>query len=65
MECDYDMDGSTMARNLSKYLFTAGNMVVELGFVIQGEEDDELPERVLGGFRFYHLDMDKAQFISM
>ena len=54
-----------MARNLSKYLFTAGSMVVDLGFVIQGEDDFELPEQVLGGFRFYHLDMDSAKVISM
>lgn len=52
-----------MARNLSKYLFTAGNMVVELGFVIQGEEEGELPERVLGGFRFYHLDIESAKVL--
>lgn len=59
------MDGSTVARNLSKYLFTASNMVVELGFVIQGEKEDELPEHVLGGFRFYHLDINNAKHISL
>lgn len=59
------MDGSTVARNLSKYLFTASNMVVELGFVIQGEKEDELPEHVLGGFRFYHLDINSAKRISI
>ena len=57
------MDGSAMARNLSKYLFSADSMVIELAFVIQGETRDELPERVLGGFRFYHIDVNKAQAI--
>lgn len=58
------MDGSTMARTLSKYLFTVSNMVIELGFVIQGVEENELPEQVLGGFRFYHVDINSAKFIS-
>lgn len=63
MECDYDMDGSTMSRNLSKYLFSADSMVIELAYVLQGETEDELPERVLGGFRFYHMDVTKAKLI--
>ena len=63
MECDYDMDGSTMSRNLSKYLFSADSMEIELAYVLQGETEDELPERVLGGFRFYHMDVTKAKLI--
>ena len=51
------MDSSTMSRNLSKYLFSADSMVIELAYVLQGETEDELPERVLGGFRFYHMDV--------
>ena len=57
------MDGSTMSRNLSKYLFSADSMVIELAFVIQGETREELPERVLGGFRFYHIDVNRANVI--
>ena len=39
-------------------------MVVELAFVLQGESLAELPERVLGGFRFYHLQVGSAKKID-
>ena len=53
-----------MARNLSKFLFSGDDMVVELGFVIQGENSAELPERVFSGFRFYHLSLDQSKMIE-
>ena len=62
-ECDYDMDGSTMSRNLGKFLFTSCDLVVDVGFVIQGETAEELPEHVLGAFRCHHLDLTKAQCV--
>ena len=49
-----------MSRNLGKYLFASSDLIVEVGFVIQGETSEELPERVLGGFRCYHLNVAKA-----
>ena len=52
-----------MPRNPSNSLLSADSMVIELAFVIQGETREELPERVLGGFRFYHIDVNKAQAI--
>jgi hypothetical protein len=33
---------------------------VDLGFVIQGEDEDELPERLIGALRFNHLDVSGA-----
>ena len=62
-ECDYDMDGSAMSRNLGRYLFASCDLVVDVGFVIQGETPEELPEQVLGAFRCHHLDLAKAQCI--
>ena len=49
-----------MSRNLGKSLFASSDLIVEVGFVIQGETSEELPERVLGGFRCYHLNVAKA-----
>lgn len=34
------MDSSTMSRNLSKYLFSADSMVIELAYVLQGETEE-------------------------
>ncbi|KAG5182809.1 hypothetical protein JKP88DRAFT_195737 [Tribonema minus] len=33
---------------------------VDLGFVIQGETEEELPERLIGAVRFHHLDVAGA-----
>ena len=44
-----------MSRNLGKYLFASSDLIVEVGFVVQGET-----KRVLGGFRCYHLNVAKA-----
>ena len=52
-----------MSRNLGKYLFASSDLIVEVGFVIQGETSEELPERVLGGFRCYHLNVAKAMSV--
>ena len=57
MECDFDMTSSRMARNLSKYLFSSSDLVVDVGFVLQGNDRTELPERVLGGFRLTHVNL--------
>ena len=64
-ECDYNMDSSSVARNLCKFLFSSDDMVIELGFVIQGETQAELPERVLSGFRCYRLSLTEAKPLSL
>ena len=51
------MTSSRMAKNLSKYLFSSSELIVDVGFVLQGNDRDELPERVLGGFRLDHVDL--------
>ena len=51
------MTSSRMARNLSKYLFSSSELVVDVGFVLQGNNRAELPERVLGGFRLNHVNL--------
>lgn len=58
------MDSSSVARNLCKFLFSSDDMVIELGFVLQGESSDELPERVLAGFRCYRLSLSEAKPLS-
>lgn len=36
------------------------NMVVDFGFVLEGQEDHELPEQVLGGVRLCKIDVLRA-----
>ncbi|KAF0744377.1 hypothetical protein Ae201684P_018293 [Aphanomyces euteiches] len=37
-----------------------GNMVVDFGFVLEGQEDDELPEQILGCVRLCKVDLKNA-----
>lgn len=40
------------------------NMIVDFGFVIQGEGDEELPERILGCIRLCKVNLRKAPFFE-
>lgn len=40
------------------------HMVVDFGFVIQGESDAELPERILGCVRLAKIDVQRAPYIQ-
>ncbi|TMW63843.1 hypothetical protein Poli38472_002784 [Pythium oligandrum] len=40
------------------------NMVVDFGFVLEGQDDHELPEQILGGVRLCKIDVSKAQEMS-
>jgi Protein ENHANCED DISEASE RESISTANCE 2, C-terminal len=35
-------------------------VAVDLGFVMQGDDESELPERLIGAVRFHHLDVAGA-----
>jgi hypothetical protein len=37
------------------------NIVVDMGFCLQGNEDDELPEVLMGAFRCIHVDAATAK----
>ncbi|OQR82598.1 hypothetical protein ACHHYP_15750 [Achlya hypogyna] len=41
-----------------------GNMVVDFGFVLEGQEDDELPEQILGCVRLCKVDVKTAPHMS-
>ncbi|EQC34345.1 hypothetical protein SDRG_08117 [Saprolegnia diclina VS20] len=41
-----------------------GNMVVDFGFVLEGQEDDELPEQILGCVRLCKVDVKTAPTMS-
>ncbi|RHX97111.1 hypothetical protein DYB25_006392 [Aphanomyces astaci] len=41
-----------------------GNMVVDFGFVMEGQDDDELPENVFGSGRMCRVDVNAAHHLS-
>ena len=40
-------------------------MCLNVGFVIQAEKDDEMPERMLGCAKTYFLDLAQAPFLEI
>lgn len=61
LECDVDVASSSMASMLTGLLQQyARYLVIDLGFTLQGEEHDELPEQCLGTVRLSRLDLERA-----
>jgi hypothetical protein len=40
------------------------NMIVDFGFVLEGQEDVELPERILGSVRLCRVDPNEAPVVA-
>ena len=62
LECDLDIGHSSlMARNivmLCKGYTTV--LTLDFGFIVQSDEEDELPEHLLGAVRIHRLDPDNS-----
>ncbi|KAF0689087.1 Aste57867_19359 [Aphanomyces stellatus] len=57
-EVDFDIGSSTVASGLVRLLLGhAPDLVLDLGFVLEGATAEELPERLLGTARLRHLDV--------
>lgn len=62
LETSVDIGSSRIAAQVTKLtLGYAKNLVVELGWVMQGETEEELPEVVIGGLKIIHVDMSIAR----
>ncbi|GAB9466023.1 hypothetical protein Gpo141_00003408 [Globisporangium polare] len=60
-ELDLDIASSTVASSIGSLCCSwATYLDVHVFMTIQGEEEDELPERVIGGVSFKYLDLAKA-----
>lgn len=42
----------------------AESVAVDLAFVLEGQGEEELPERVLGGVRLHHVNMKKSYTVG-
>ncbi|MES1908730.1 MAG: hypothetical protein MHM6MM_001606 [Cercozoa sp. M6MM] len=61
MEWEVNLPSSTIATGILNMVRSYVTYVtMDLVFIIEGQEEDELPERVLGGVRFHKLDFDSA-----
>ncbi|KAL1542435.1 protein ENHANCED DISEASE RESISTANCE 2-like [Salvia divinorum] len=61
LELDIDVGSSTVARGVvNLVLGYLNNLVIEMAFLIQGNNAEELPEALLGTCRLNHLDAGKS-----
>ena len=61
-EIDVDVSTSTIARNIVGMMKDASkNLVIDLGFVLQGEKEEELPEVLMCGCTIVYIDTSKAK----
>ncbi|KAF4678234.1 hypothetical protein FOL47_003296 [Perkinsus chesapeaki] len=58
VEVSVDVFSSAAARHMmSLVVGAAKKLVIDVGFVLEGHSEDELPERLLGGFRLRKADL--------
>ncbi|KAJ6720260.1 ENHANCED DISEASE RESISTANCE-RELATED [Salix viminalis] len=64
LELDIDVGSSTVARGVASLaLGYLNNLVIEMAFVIQGNDELELPEILVGTCRLSNLDVSKAVLV--
>ncbi|DAZ92807.1 TPA: LOW QUALITY PROTEIN: hypothetical protein N0F65_010472 [Lagenidium giganteum] len=66
LEIDYDIGSSTVATGILKLLLGySRDLIIDLGFVIEAQNQMELPERVLGCARLNCIDLrDAVQYVK-
>jgi len=65
MEIDADLGTSVIAgRIISMVKGTCRGLVVDLSFLLQGENRSELPESLMGGIRMIRVDLDKITWLQ-
>lgn len=60
MELILDISSDSIAKNVTGLsVGYAKSMITDMMFVLEGETEETLPERILGGVRFKHIDFKK------
>jgi len=67
IEVDYDVRSWVYpARTtLCNYHHRAREAEIEIGYLVEGKIDDELPEQILGSFKFVNMDIMAARWVSV
>lgn len=61
VEVDVNVHSNAVASSITKMVRGMTRMVViDIAFLLEGKEEDELPERLIGVFRMDHMRMDAA-----
>ena len=61
LEVDIDIGSSTVANNVVRFVLGyVRSLVVDMCFLVEGQADAELPERLIGTSRVAHLEMESA-----
>jgi len=65
LEVSVSIASSSAAQRVSKALLRAGSALeIELGLVVEGKSESELPEQILGGFRVSHADLNNIRHVD-
>lgn len=65
LEVAVDVGSSSVAKHVySAVRRFSTSVILDIGFVLQGEQEDELPERVLGGVRICRVDVNTVEKLS-
>lgn len=65
-EVDVDVGSSAMAVGVLKVVKGYAKMLVlDMAFVLQGDEEDELPERIFGAVRVHRVDLTKGLNVEL
>lgn len=66
IECEYDVLSTAAARSMIGLVVGAAKrLVIDVGIVLESKEIDELPERILGGFRIHFPDLSTCRRINL
>ena len=65
LEVNIDVFSSTAARTMLGVLVGAAKrLVIDVAVVLEGQAPDELPERIIGGFKVRFVDLTKCRRIA-
>ena len=65
-EAEYDVLSTTAAKSMIGLVVGAAKrLVIDVGLLLEGKEVDELPERVLGGFRIHFPNLSTCRRITL
>lgn len=67
IEIEYDVRTWVYAARsmLANYHYRAAEAELQIGYVVEGKSDDELPEQILGCFKLVNMDILQAKWVSL